>query len=163
MWVPSGTAPTATSRRWPAAYPADPGNCTYDVPLPRWFAEQITLSAARLPIESPRPVLGFAPRPYDRFAFIEDERRQASGRGSFAGKTRFFALFPAEKDSRTATRLNRPCRRVSHALACSTSVVKPRSEFPDVKLKALANPGVFRGNRGKGYSRRAASNASGAR
>jgi len=33
-----------------------------------------TLSAARLPAERFPPVLGFVPRPYDRFTFVEDEK-----------------------------------------------------------------------------------------
>ncbi|GEM_PF-4437601 len=34
---------------------------------------RVTLSAARLPPSQEDAALGFAPRPYDRFAFFEDE------------------------------------------------------------------------------------------
>ena len=62
-------------------YPADPETRTHDVPLPRLFAGLVIPSAARLPVELPRRVLGFARRPHGRFAFVEDERLQASGYG----------------------------------------------------------------------------------
>jgi len=104
---PSGAAPQPGCCRRCGGRASSPAHRLRDSPGVHPFGSQA--ARGRLP-----PALGFASRPFNRFAFVEDERPQAhSLRGSGAGQTSAHEACPADKDSRFHGRLENRARETS--------------------------------------------------
>jgi len=81
-------------------------------------AERFTLSATRLPATQRLPALGFAPRPCDRFALVEDEET--------TGLARTQEFFRAESSSNVDPVEKAPAfRRLSGRLQRPTFLAVP--------------------------------------